>query len=321
DSVLAGGKRLRPVFAYWGWRGLARAGEPAEPLLPALASLELLHAFALVHDDVMDDSDLRRGRLTAHRRLAADHAAAGRRGDPNRFGYSAAVLVGDLCLVWADRLMANGGVPALAEARGHYDQMRIDAVAGQYLDLLGDADPGAWSVERALRVARHKTASYTVHRPLRFGAALAGERARSAPRRAAVLQAFDRYGVTVGEAFQLRDDLLGAFGDPRVTGKGAGDDLRTGKPTTLMMLARRMASRAQRRELDREAAAAAGEAGEAAVARLAALLVDTGAAERVEAMIDQRVTTALAALDAAPVPADARHALRRLARAATRRRA
>jgi geranylgeranyl diphosphate synthase type I len=319
DSVLAGGKRLRPVFAYWGWRGLVGPAAAPEPLLPALASLELLHAFALVHDDVMDSSELRRGRPTAHRLLADGHTTAGRRGDAAHFGRSAAVLVGDLCLVWADRLMATAAVPApaLAEARACYDQMRIEAMAGQYLDLLGEADPGAWSVERALRVARHKTASYTVLRPLRFGAALAGEQGQPAGRRAAVLRAYDRYGAAVGEAFQLRDDLLGAYGDPRVTGKPAGEDLRTGKPTALLMMARQLADRAQRRDLDRALAAA--RQGDAV--DLAAVVAATGAAQRIEAMIEERVATALAALDAGPVSAGAGQALRRLALAAAHRRA
>jgi geranylgeranyl diphosphate synthase type I len=259
DSVLAGGKRLRPVFAYWGWRGLT--------------------------------------------------------------GRSAAVLVGDLCLIWADRLMSTAAVPAqaLAEARGCYDQMRIEAVAGQYLDVLGEADPGSWSVERALRVARHKTASYTVLRPLRFGAALAGEHGPPADRRAAVLRAYDRYGAAVGEAFQLRDDLLGVYGDPKVTGKPAGEDLRTGKPTALLMMARQLADRGQRRDLDRALAAA--QQNHTDTDGLPALIAQTGAVDRIEAMIEERMAAALAALAAAPVSSGARQALHRLASAAAHRRA
>jgi geranylgeranyl diphosphate synthase type I len=308
DSVLAGGKRLRPTFAYWGWRGLVGPGASADPVLPALAALELLHAFALAHDDVMDGSTTRRGRPTAHRKFAAEHAAAGRRGDPDRFGEAAAVLLGDLCLVWADRLMGRAAVPAerFQAARRCYDRMRVEAVAGQYLDILGEAEPAAWSVERALRVTRLKTASYTVQRPLHFGAALAG-----AAGTGAVLSAYSRYGLAVGEAFQLRDDLLGAYGDPLVTGKPAADDLRTGKPTALLMIAQRCATPRQRTELARTRD----------VGRLAALIAETDAVAFVEKMIDDRVADALIALGAAPLQVDARVALTGLAMAASDRRA
>ena len=313
DSVLAGGKRLRPTFAYWGWRGLVGPGHPVGPILPALAALELLHAFALVHDDVMDGSTTRRGRPTAHRVLAAEHAAAERRGDAEHFGRSAAVLVGDLCLVWADRWMGAAAVPpaALLAARRCYDQMRIEAVAGQYLDVLGEADPTRWSVARALRVARHKTASYTVLRPLQFGAALAGADAT-----AEVNSAYARYGQAVGEAFQLRDDLLGAYGDPVVTGKPAGDDLRAGKPTTLLMMAMELGTDGQRAELRRALRFPGGD-----IPRLADLIAETGAAACVEQMISDREATALAALDRAPVTPVAARALTRLAKAAAHRRA
>src|SRR5882724_3424205 len=245
DLVLGGGKRLRPAFAYWGWRGAARPGEPIDDILPALAALELVHTFALVHDDVMDDSATRRGLPTAHRMFAAQHARAGRLGDPDRFGASTAILVGDLCLVWADQLLARASLPAatLLAARAHYDRMRTEAVAGQYLDVLGETEPGAWSLERALLVARHKTAGYTVLRPLQFGLALTGLE------RPAADDAYRRYGRAVGEAFQLRDDLLGAYGDPVVTGKPGGDDLRTGKPTALLMIARELATAEQLAEL------------------------------------------------------------------------
>ncbi|MEV0213557.1 polyprenyl synthetase family protein [Micromonospora sp. NPDC050695] len=310
DAVLAGGKRIRPTFAYWGWRGAVGGSEPLAPVLPALAALELLHTFALVHDDVMDASTVRRGRPTAHVALAEQHVAAGHRGDPGRFGEAVAVLIGDLCMVWADRLLAQATVaPAqLFEVRHCYDQMRVDTVAGQYLDVLGENDPANWSVDRALRVARYKTASYTVQRPLLFGACLAG-----APADDPLTAAYTRYGLAVGEAFQLRDDLLGVYGDPAATGKPAGDDLRAGKPTTLLMLARQLATPAQLTALD--------QAGTAPVERLAELVAETGAAARVERMIAERVGDALAALDAAPVDRTARTALTGLATAATDRRA
>ncbi|WP_434742403.1 polyprenyl synthetase family protein [Micromonospora sp. SH-82] len=314
DCVLSGGKRVRPTFAYWGWRGAAGNDDSLPPVLPALAALELLHTFALVHDDVMDASATRRGRPTAHVALAAQHAAAGHRGDSGRFGEAVAVLVGDLCMVWADRLMSHATVPAdrLLDVRRCYDQMRVETVAGQYLDVLGESDAANWSVDRALRVARYKTASYTVQRPLLFGAYLAGVTADDP-----LVSAYTRYGLAVGEAFQLRDDLLGVYGDPATTGKPAGDDLRTGKPTTLLMLARQLATPAQRRLLEQ----AGTEPDDPTTAGLAEVVLATGAVDRIEQMITDRVTDALAALDAASMDETARTALTGLAATATRRQA
>ncbi|MCZ7426349.1 polyprenyl synthetase family protein [Micromonospora sp. WMMA1949] len=314
DSVLAGGKRVRPTFAYWGWRGVVGGEEPLCSVLPALSALELLHTFALVHDDVMDASDTRRGLPTAHRAAAARHRAAGHTGDPDRYGEAVAVLIGDLCMVWADRLMAHAAVPAdrLLDVRRCYDQMRVETVAGQFLDVLGENDSANWTVDRALRVARYKTASYTVQRPLLFGACLAGADADGP-----LIAAYTRYGLAVGEAFQLRDDLLGVYGDPETTGKPAGDDLRTGKPTALLMLARQLADPAQRRVLERAGSVTSAHE----VDRLADVVRDTGAAARVERMISERVTEALAALGTAPIDETARTALTGLATAATARRA
>ncbi|WP_422750783.1 polyprenyl synthetase family protein [Micromonospora sp. WMMD1219] len=314
DCVLAGGKRVRPTFAYWGWRGVVGGEEPLCSVLPALSALELLHTFALVHDDVMDASDTRRGLPTAHRAAAARHRAAGHTGDPDRYGEAVAVLIGDLCMVWADRLMAHAAVPAdrLLDVRRCYDQMRVETVAGQFLDVLGENDSANWTVDRALRVARYKTASYTVQRPLLFGACLAGADADDP-----LIAAYTRYGLAVGEAFQLRDDLLGVYGDPQTTGKPAGDDLRTGKPTALLMLARQLADPAQRRALERAGSVTSARE----VDRLADVVRDTGAMARVERMISDRVTEALAALGTAPIDETARTALTGLATAATARRA
>ena len=308
--VLACGKRLRPTFAYWGWRGVAGLAPPLEAVLPALAGLELLHAFALVQDDVMDGSTTRRGRPTAHEVLAAEHAAAERAGSARRFGSAGAVLLGDLLLVWADRMQFEANVPAAAllAARRHYDEMRIATIAGQYLDVLSDAESNAWSVERALRVARLKTAGYTVTGPLLLGAALAvGE----VPAR--VANAYTIYGEAVGEAFQLRDDLLGVFGDPAVTGKPAGDDLRTGKPTVLLLLARRLATAAQRTALCQPPHDATD------LARLADVVAETGAVDAVEAMVERRIGSGLDALAEAPIDPAAHSALTELAVAATYR--
>jgi len=309
-DAVTGGKRLRPTFAYWGWRGMVGDGAPLPPVLPALAALELLHAFALVHDDVMDGSATRRGRPTAHRALATGHRDRQLRGDPERFGRAAAILVGDLCLVWADQLMAesrSAGVPGerLLDARRHYDAMRVEAIAGQFLDVVGESSAHG-SVERAMRTVRLKTASYTVVRPLAFGAALG----RPVPEAARL--GYARYGFAVGEAFQLRDDLLDIDGDPAVTGKPVGQDLAAGKRTVLLELALRRASRGQADELRRLLASGTG----AEPGRLATLIGETGATAQVREMISHRVTEAVAALDRAPIDPPARSALTDLAAAA-----
>ncbi|MGA8116711.1 MAG: polyprenyl synthetase family protein [Actinocatenispora sp.] len=316
DLVLRGGKRLRPAFGYWGYRGLAAASAPAvdDAVLRAVSALELLHVFAMVHDDVMDAAGERRGRPTLQRIFADRHDSAGWRGDPTRFGTSAAVLLGDLCAVWADRLIADCGLPApvILSARRVYDVMRIEAMAGQYLDVLGEATgPSAGGPAAALKVARFKSASYTVQRPLRFGAALSGRPD------ADVTAAYDRFGFAVGEAFQLRDDLLGVYGDRLVTGKPVGDDLRRGAPTVLVSLARSRATESQRRVLDMVLGDPAASAD--AIAEVAGLITDTGARAEVEGMISDRVGTALAALAAAPIHEVARGELSRLAVAAVQR--
>jgi geranylgeranyl diphosphate synthase type I len=315
DLVLAGGKRLRPTFAYWGWRGVVAAREPVEPVLPALAALELMHSFALVHDDVMDDSATRRGGPTAHRIFAAQHSNSGRIGDPDRFGTTSAILVGDLCLVWADQLLARAALSTatLFAVRACYDHMRIEAIAGQYLDVLGESEPTAWSVERALLVARHKTASYTVQRPLQFGLALAGPGGADA---AAVDDAYNRYGIAVGEAFQLRDDLLGVYGDPAATGKPAGDDLIEGKRTVLVALALDGADQEDAALLDRSLGRPLDEA---QVDRLRHVIDASGAHAQVEEVITELARLAVAGLDQAGVDVRAGQVLRQLASAATQR--
>jgi geranylgeranyl diphosphate synthase, type I len=311
SCVLARGKRLRPTFAYWGWRGLSGRNPELDDVVPALAGLELLHAFALVQDDVMDGSATRRGSPTAHQVLAAEHAAAGRAGSADWFGSAGAVLLGDLLLVWADRIQLEARVPpaALLAARRHYDEMRIATIAGQYLDVLSDTESNVWSIDRALRVARLKTAGYTVTGPLLLGAALAVEEPP-----VPVADAYRTYGAAVGEAFQLRDDLLGVFGDPTVTGKPAGDDLRTGKPTVLLLLARRLATPTQRKVLRQSP----GDAGN--LSQLADVVAETGAVEAVEAMVERRTEIAMDALADAPIETASRSALADLAITATSRR-
>lgn len=309
DFVLLGGKRLRPAFGYWGYR--AAGGVDRDELVAALAALELVQASALMHDDVMDASDFRRGEPAVHRRFAATHRRNDWAGDPEGFGRAAAILLGDLCLAWSDELLHGSGLDphTLARARPVFDEMRTEVSAGQYLDVLAQVSRDT-SVDRASTIARYKSAKYTVERPLLFGAALA-----DAP--TAVRAAFSGYGLPLGEAFQLRDDILGVFGDPARTGKPAGDDLREGKRTYLVAAAVAAADPPAR------AALLAGlgdpELDEARVVALREIIDGTGALARTERRIAELTRQALDALAGVDLEAEAAGVLIELARAATQR--
>jgi geranylgeranyl diphosphate synthase type I len=312
-DLLRGGKRLRAAFCYWGWRGAG--GPDHDAVVRAATSLELFQAAALIHDDVMDDSDTRRGRPAAHRRFEGLHRTASWTGSPQRFGQSAAVLLGDLCLCWSDELLTASGLDPEALRRGRpvYDLMRTQLMGGQYLDLLEQAlgnGPDGGSAERARTVIRYKSAKYSVEHPLLLGGRLAG----AGPD---LLAAYSAYGLPLGEAFQLRDDVLGVFGDPEHTGKPAGDDLREGKRTVLVAFALQRATPAQaaavRRHLGDPRLDGTG------VDTLREVLVDTGALDRVEALIGELVQTSRHALESAAVTPGARHVLAGLIAAATDR--
>jgi len=309
SSLLSGGKRLRPAFCYWGWRGAGGADQ--DPIVRAATSLELLHACALIHDDVMDGSDTRRGLPAAHRRFAALHRGNGWLGSPEAFGVGGAILLGDLCLCWADDMLFGCGLDgdALLRAKPVLDEMRTELMSGQYLDLLEQA-MGGESVDRSRRVMRFKSAKYTVERPLHLGAALAGADE-------ALLRTYTAYGLPLGEAFQLRDDVLGVFGDPGETGKPAGDDLREGKRTVLVATTLEQASPADaallRRHLGDPHLSTSG------VQEAREVIATTGALAHVETMIAELTSAALAALDAGDVAEPARTVLAELAIAATER--
>jgi len=313
-AVLDGGKRLRPTFAYWGWRSVLPADEPGtDALLRAAASLELLQACALVHDDLLDASDTRRGQPAAHVRFGAHHTDQGWPGEPGSFGSAGALLLGDLLLSWAEEMFADAaaGLPAAHApgARREFDLMRTEVVAGQFLDVLAQRR-GDYSADEAVAVIRLKTSKYTVARPLLLGAAAAGGDQRLRAELAA-------YGHAVGEAFQLRDDLLGVFGDPAETGKPAGDDLREGKRTLLVALAMAAATPDQRAVL--RAGLGNRQLTEEGVTELRGLLTSTGARDAVERRIVERATEAAASLTDRLRP-EARTALLELAEAAAHRR-
>jgi geranylgeranyl diphosphate synthase type I len=307
--VLGGGKRLRPAFAYWGYRG---TGAPdSDELIAAVATLELVQAGALIHDDLMDGSDTRRGEPSVHRRFETLHAINLWHGRGEQFGGAVALLLGDLCLVWSDELLRASGFDPMAvhRARATFDVMRTEVMLGQYLDVLAQATAET-SVNRASLIARYKSAKYTVEHPLLFGAALAG-----AP--PSLSAAYSAFGLPLGEAFQLRDDILGVFGDPAETGKPAGDDLREGKRTFLVAAAFEAAAPAERDLL----AKSLGDPGldTTDVVRLCEVIVQSGALERTEARIASLTSAGLSALDGTDIDPVARDVLRQLAEVAVYR--
>ena len=296
DLVLAGGKRLRPAFCHWAYVG-AGGSPDASLVVDAGAALELLHTFALVHDDVMDGSDLRRGVPAIHRCFITRHDAAGWRAEARRFGEGAAILVGDFAFVYADMLFADAAPPA----RRIFDELRVELCVGQYLDLVGTASASI-DPTQAQRIERYKSGKYTVERPLHLGAALAG-------RLEELREPLSAIGVPLGEAFQLRDDLLGVFGDITITGKPVGDDLREGKLTPLVAVAAARADTAGAALLQRLGHA---DLSESEVAALQGFLVDCGARDEIEGAIEGFVDQSFAALDAAPLTSEARGALQEL---------
>ena len=303
--VFSGGKRLRPAFCHWAFVGCG--GDPDDPIVTdAGAAFELMHAFALFHDDVMDDADSRRGERTTHRLFAAQHVDGDWAGEARRFGEGMAILIGDLAFVYSDQLMAGANPTAWRI----WNELRIELNVGQVLDMLGSVQ-GLRDVAQAERICRYKSGKYTIERPLHLGAALAapGQFDLISPRLSA-------YGLPLGDAFQMRDDVMGAFGDQRTTGKPVGGDLREGKPTPLLARAVAAATGAQRRVLR-----AVGTPGltDDEVGAIQQVIVDTGALADLEATIDRLTAEAVAALDGLELAGDARPQLIALAEFVSRR--
>ncbi|KIZ16993.1 polyprenyl synthetase family protein [Streptomyces natalensis] len=300
-----GGKRLRPLLCVLGHQAAEGHGDDTAVLRIA-AGLEMFHAFALIHDDIMDNSATRRGRPTLHRALSLALK-------DDQMGTSAAILTGDMALAWSDELLHTAGLTEAGDRLETIlpliDTMRTEVMYGQYLDLTGLSRP-LTDLEAAWRVIRYKTAKYTCERPLHVGAALAGADT-------VLLAALTRYALPLGDAFQLRDDLLGVFGNPQHTGKSVLDDLREGKRTVLLALAAQHATPTQQRLLDDLVGDPRLEPQGAS--RIRDVLEATGARASVEAMITSRYEEALAALDDARIPAHATTALRQIANWATER--
>lgn len=315
NFTLSGGKRLRPVFAYWGWNAVTPQ-QPDPDALLLFSALELLHAFALVHDDVIDASATRRGSPTAHEHFAALHREHSWRGSADQFGVSAAILLGDIAHAWANDIVASVCQTRLTpEARQRvenvWSDIRTEVLGGQYLDIIAEAR-GAESIESAMTVATYKTACYTVTRPLQLGVAAAADRPD-------IAEAFGSFGTDIGVAFQLRDDILGVFGDPSVTGKPSGDDLRSGKRTVLLAEATQFAEKSDPRAANLLRTAVGTDVTDAQVQELRAVIEGVGALAAAEDRITNLTQRALLTLSTAPINETARAGLSELAQIATDR--
>ncbi|MFU8947770.1 polyprenyl synthetase family protein [Mycetocola zhadangensis] len=325
-EFLSGGKRFRARFCYWGWQSVTDA--PAhvdidgraslDDVVSAASALEIFHAAALVHDDIIDNSDTRRGAPSAHRRFEQLHKDGGWAGNGADYGRAAATLLGDLLLGWSDELLDDAldhcSRPVARAARAEFNRMRTEVTAGQYLDILEER---AWrshdddsQLSRARQVLIYKSAKYSIESPLALGGLLAGATD-------AQLKALRAFGLPLGVAFQLRDDLLGVFGDASVTGKPSGDDLREGKRTVLIALTRAAIPASASHIIDELLGDP--ELTDEQIASLQATIRESGAVDQVESLITNNVERAVAALDAAPLSPVATAQLRELADAVTRR--
>jgi geranylgeranyl diphosphate synthase, type I len=301
------GKRFRPLFAAAGFVG--SGGILDTPSINAISSIELVHVCALIHDDVMDASDTRRGAPAIHKLFETIHRENSLKGSPQQFGVASAILLGDLALVWASKALHESGMSSdsLLRAFPLYDEMRVELMAGQYLDVYEQA-LASESIERSLRVARFKSGKYSIERPLHFGAALAA---------GSNMEAYSGYGIPLGEAFQLRDDLLGVFGNPAQTGKPAGDDLREGKRTVLIAATMERSSAPEKTRIN--SLLGKPDLSPAEVEEVRSIITSTGAADFVETMITDLTAQALESLQSPTITSDAKKFLLQMADVATKR--
>ena len=303
--VLGGGKRLRPQFSHWGWVAAGGSTDSEESACIG-AAIELLHAAALFHDDVIDDADTRRGRTTTHKTFAEQHSLGGWTGESRRHGEGSAILIGDITYVLSDSLMDN--LPSAARPLWH--DLRLEMNIGQYLDVLGSSRQTRNVVEADL-ICRMKSAKYTIERPLHIGAVAANpEKGQD------LLPMLSAYGLPLGDAFQMRDDVLGAYGDSAVTGKPVGGDFREGKPTPLLARAHQMA---QTHQLD--VLAKVGQHGltDEDIAEIQQVVIDTGALKAMEDLISENHAQAVKALDKSRMQGESYDALVNLADVVTQR--
>jgi geranylgeranyl diphosphate synthase type I len=308
--LLDSGKRLRPLFAAIGHIGAG--GEITSESIAALSALELVHVCALIHDDVMDGSDTRRGAPSIHRQFQQLHKEQSLHGSGEQFGIASAILLGDLALIWAAKMLHESGLSPkyILQALPVYDEMRVELMAGQYLDIYEQAFASE-SIERSLKVARYKSGKYSIERPLHFGAALAPAAGPN------IFSTYSHYGLPLGEAFQLRDDVIGVFGDPQETGKPAGDDLREGKRTVLIAATLNRVDQVQRNVFERYFGKS--DLDITGVEALREIIVETGALAEVEKLIEEMTFNAHQALNSGEIEPRAKAMLDQMAVAATRR--
>lgn len=303
--VLGGGKRLRPQFCHLGWS--AAGGDPnSETPIRIGAAVELLHVMALLHDDVIDDAATRRGHATTHRRQSEIHSDKKLLGESRRFGEGVAVLIGDITYVLSDVLVED----LSQHARTVWNDLRLEMNIGQYLDTVGSAYRER-STHFAELVCRYKSAKYTIERPLHLGAVAA-----DAARGQQLQPMLSSYGLPLGDAFQIRDDVLGIFGDEKTVGKPVGGDFHEGKPTPMLAYAYDHANAAQRTLLDMVGNDTLSHAD---IERLQEVVVNTGARDAMENRINSLVEQAIAALHPAELDSDTYSALSALAHAVTQR--
>jgi geranylgeranyl diphosphate synthase type I len=303
--VLGGGKRLRPQFSHWGW--VAAGGDPAAPESTHIgAAIELLHAAALFHDDIIDDADTRRSRQSSHKSFSANHLANGWVGESRRYGEGSAILIGDITYVVSDSL-TDSLSPA---ARLIWHDLRLEMNIGQYLDVLGSARQTR-DVAEADLICRMKSAKYTIERPLHLGAVAADP-----GRGSALMPMLSAYGLPLGDAFQMRDDILGAFGDTAVTGKPVGGDFREGKPTPLLARACAAATTQQTAVLNMVGAP---ELSDDDISKIQQVVIETGALQAMEDVISANHSEAIAALKKNEMQGESFDALVHLADVVTQR--
>ena len=307
NFLVDSGKRFRPLFAAAGFVG--SGGILDQHSINAIASIELVHVCALIHDDVMDGSDTRRGAPSIHKLFEKIHSENKLSGSPEQFGVASAILLGDLALVWASKALHESGInpQSLLRALPLYDEMRVELMAGQYLDVYEQA-LASESIERSLKVARFKSGKYSIERPLHFGASLAS---------GSNLAAYSGYGIPLGEAFQLRDDLLGVFGNPEQTGKPAGDDLREGKRTVLIAATLERSPADVKNRIN--SLLGKSDLSSAEVDELRGIITTSGAADFVEEMITRLTAESLQALNTGTITSDAKAFLVHMADVATKR--
>jgi geranylgeranyl diphosphate synthase type I len=330
QSLLQGGKRFRALFCYWSWVGhLANSSSQsseqkarsAEAMIGIAASLEMFHAAALVHDDLLDQSDLRRGQPAVHKRFETLHSEANWAGSHERFGVAGSVLVGDLMLGWSSEIFGNALLNAPSEeisasARDEFSRMRVEVMAGQYLDIVEENAAITRAVEdavgRANKVILYKSAKYSIEAPLLIGAAFAGASSNQ-------LRQLSEFGVPLGMAFQLRDDVLGVFGDSALTGKPAGDDLREGKRTVLIGYTRASLSNSVGKLFDEMLSSR--ELTDEQVAFLQQTIIGSGALEKVERTIAELADQAMANLERVEIDSQAKANLKSMAQKVIHRQA